>query len=85
MEDVLDLYAQPYYSETPRICFDENPLVVHEEMREPLPTEQSHPQRSDYEYERLGTANLFAYVELLAGHRSAEMTDRYTSQVILGS
>jgi hypothetical protein len=29
MEDVLDLYAQPYDPATPLVCFDEKPLVVH--------------------------------------------------------
>ena len=39
MEDVLDLYAQPYDPDTPLVCFDEKPLVVHGEVREPLEVE----------------------------------------------
>jgi hypothetical protein len=63
MEDVLDLYAQPYDPDAPLVCFDEKPLVVHAEVREPLEVQPGTPQRSDYEYERLGTANLFVFVE----------------------
>ena len=49
MEDVLDLYAQPYDPQAPRVCFDEKPLVIHGEVREPLPVKPGHPQRSDSE------------------------------------
>ncbi len=78
MEDVLDLYAQPYDPEAPQVCFDEKPLVIHGEVREPLPVKPGHPQRSDYEYERLGTANLFVFVEPLAGRRAVELTEQRT-------
>ena len=78
MEDVLDLYAQPYDPTAPQVCFDEKPLVIHGEVREPLPVKPGHPQRSDYEYERLGTANLFVFVEPLAGRRAVELTEQRT-------
>lgn len=78
MEDVLDLYAQPYDPAAPLVCFDEKPLVGHGEIREPLPVKPGYPHRSDSEYERLGTANLFLFVEPLAGRRCVEMTDRRT-------
>ncbi|MGZ3611137.1 MAG: IS630 family transposase [Ktedonobacteraceae bacterium] len=78
MEEVLELYAQPYAPAAPLVCFDEKPLVVHGEVREPLPLKPGHPQRYDYEYERLGTANLFVFVEPLAGRRSVEMTEQRT-------
>ncbi len=78
MEDVLDLYAQPYDPITPLVCFDEKPLVVHGEVREPLPVKPGYPQRSDCEYERLGTANLFVFVEPLAGRRAVELTEQRT-------
>jgi hypothetical protein len=45
MEDVLDLYAQPYDPTAPQVCFDEKPLVVHGEVREPLPMKPGQPQR----------------------------------------
>ena len=82
MEDVLDLYAQPCDPTAPQVCFDEKPLVVHGEVREPLPVRPGHPQRSDCEYERLGTANLFVFVEPLAGRRCVEMTEQRTSWIL---
>src|SRR5579859_4401808 len=78
MEDVLHLYAQPYEKSKPVVCFDEKPLIVHGEVREPLPLKPGAPRRSDYEYERLGTANLFVFVEPQAGFRCLEMTERRT-------
>jgi len=78
MEEVLALYAQPYDPDVPLVCFDEKPLVVHGEVRELLPVKAGSLQRYDCEYERLGTANLFVFVEPLAGRRYVEMTERRT-------
>ncbi len=78
MEDVLTLYAQPYDATAPLICFDEKPLLLHADVRDPLPVAPGHPQRQDYEYERLGTANLFVFVEPLAGLRVVEMSEQRT-------
>jgi hypothetical protein len=78
MEDVLSLYAQPYERSKPVVCFDEKPLVVHAEVHEPLPLKPGRVQRWDYEYERLGTANLFVFVEPLAGFRCLEMSEQRT-------
>jgi hypothetical protein len=78
MEDVLDMYAQPYDPTAPQVCFDEKPLVVHGEVREPLPMKPGQPQRFDSEYERLGTANVFVFVAPQAGLRCVEMTEQRT-------
>ena len=43
-----------------------------------LPVQPGQPQRYDYEYEREGVANLFMFVEPLAGKRHARVTDRRT-------
>ena len=37
----------------------------------PIPATKEHPERVDYEYERLGTASIFMFVEPLAGFRQA--------------
>jgi hypothetical protein len=50
-----------------RSVLSDVPLVIHGEVREPLPVKPGYPRRSDCEYERLGTANLFVFVEPLAG------------------
>ena len=59
MEDVLDLYAEPYDPARPTVCFDETSKQLVAETRLPLPMEPGKPERVDYEYKRNGTANLF--------------------------
>lgn len=78
MEEVLDLYAQPYAAATPVVCFDEKPLSFHADVRASRPVTPGHPHRQDDEYQRLGTANLLVMVEPLAGYRAVEMTARRT-------
>ena len=48
------------------------------DVHPPEPMEPGRPERVDYEYERLGTANLFFFVEPLTGWRHVEMTDHRT-------
>lgn len=79
MEDVLDLYAEPYDARRPQICFDESPVQLISEVRHPLPTRPGHPARYDYEYRREGTANLFLFVQPLRGWRQVNVTARRTA------
>lgn len=78
MEDVLDLYAEPEDDKRPKVCFDECPYQVVEEVRQPLPAKPGQPQRVDYEYKRNGTCNLFMMLEPDRGWRHVEVTDRRT-------
>lgn len=79
MEDVLTTYEQPYDAEYPQVCLDEKLVTLHADVVEPLPVQPRHPERVDYEYERLGTANLFVMVERLTGYRHVEVTARRTA------
>jgi hypothetical protein len=79
MENVLDLYAQPYDARRPVVCFDEQPYQLIEEVRTPLPAAPGRPERVDYEYRRRGTCNLFLFFEPLAGWRHVEVTERRTA------
>jgi hypothetical protein len=82
MEDVLDLYAEPYDAARPVVCLDEKPVVLPAETRPSLPPGlppgPGRPARHDYEYDRGGSANLFVTVEPLAGWRHIEPTERRT-------
>jgi transposase len=78
MEDVLDLYAEPYDPKHPVVCFDEKPLQLLEETRLARPVAPSRPALVDYEYRRKGTANLFIAVEPLVGWRQVTPTERRT-------
>jgi hypothetical protein len=80
MEDVLDLYEEPYDPHYPTVCLDEKPVVLHADVHPPVPVEPGRPQRVDYEYERKGTRNLFVMVEPLAGWRHVEVTAQRTMQ-----
>jgi hypothetical protein len=75
MEDVLDLYAQPYDASAPVICFDETNKQMVKETRCPWPVEPGQPARHDCEYERNGVANLFIHFQPLTGWRHAEVTE----------
>ena len=75
MEDVLDLYAQPYDLLRPVVVFDETTKQLVQEVRTPLPAQPGQsgqagqPQRYDSEYARNGVANLFRLAEPLARWR----------------
>jgi hypothetical protein len=80
MEDILDLYAEPYDPRYPLVCFDESPYQLLSEVRQPLPVAPGQPVRYDYEYRREGTCNLFMCFEPLQGWRHVKVTDRRTAQ-----
>ena len=80
MEDVLDLYAEPYDPKRPVVCFDETSTQLLAETRAPMPPRPGRPQRQDYEYRREGTRNLFLACEPLAGWRHVAVTQRRTMQ-----
>ena len=74
MEDILDLYAEPYDPQYPVICFDELPVQLIGEKRTPLPVRPGTPARYDYEYVREGTANAFAILDPRRGWRHLTVT-----------
>jgi hypothetical protein len=80
MEDILDLYAEPYDRQYPLVCFDEKLHQLVSDTRQALPVRPGQPLRYDYEYRREGTCNLFMCVEPLGGWRHVEITDRRTAQ-----
>ena len=80
MEDVLDLYAEPYDPQRPVVCFDETSTQLLAETRPVLPAQPGRPRRQDYECRREGTRNLFLACEPLAGWRHVAVTQRRTMQ-----
>jgi hypothetical protein len=79
MEDLLDLYAEPYDRRYPLVCFDEKLYQMVSETRQALPVRPGQPRRYDYEYRREGTCNLFMCFEPLRGWRHVEVTPRRTA------
>jgi hypothetical protein len=84
MEDVLDLYAQPYDASDPVVCFDETSKQMVKETRLPWPVEPGQPARYDYEYERNGVANLFMQFQPLTGWRHVEVTEHRAKRDFAG-
>lgn len=80
MENLLDLYEEPYDAEYPVVCLDEKPIQLIEESRAAIPAEPGRCKRVDYEYRRKGCCNLFVAVEPLRGRRRIKATDRRTKQ-----
>ncbi len=78
MEDVLDLYEEPYNSQRPTVCLDETPHQLIGEVRTPLPARPGQVERYDYEYQRHGTCNTFVCIEPLRGWRHLTITDQRT-------
>ena len=47
MEDVLDLYEEPYDPQRPVVCFDETSTQLLADARPPLPVQPGRPARQD--------------------------------------
>jgi hypothetical protein len=80
MEEVLDLYEQPYNQQEPVVCFDETSKQLISEVRPPTPPAPGQPAHEDFEYQRNGTRNLFMFFEPLAAWRHVQTTEHRTAQ-----
>ncbi len=80
MEDVLNLYEQPYDSRYPVICFDERPCQLIGDTIALIPMKPGNPKREDYEYSRNGTCCVFIAFEPLAGKRIIQVKKRRTKE-----
>ena len=78
MEDVLEVYTRPCDPKRPQVCMDETNKQLLTDVHVPLPMQVGQPVRYDYEYVREGVANLFMFVEPLAGKRQITVTQRRT-------
>jgi transposase len=75
MEDVLDLYAEESEPKRPVVCFDESPIQLIGEVRQPIPAKPGQIERYDCEYKRNGTANLFVFVDAHRPWRTVKVTE----------
>jgi hypothetical protein len=78
MEDVLEVYERPRDPLRPVVCLDEQSKQLIKETRLPIPAAPGRVERTDYEYERNGTANLFMLFAPLEGWRHVKVTERRT-------
>jgi len=75
MEEVLDLYHQPYDPLIPLVCMDESSRQLIGESREPIAGAPGHGELVDHEYVRNGVAQIFMEIEPLAGRRHVEIRE----------
>jgi transposase len=80
MEDVLDLYAEEPDPQRPVVCFDESPIQLIGEVRQPIPPKPGQIERCDYEYQRNGTANLFVFLDVNRPWRKIKVTAQRTAE-----
>jgi hypothetical protein len=78
MEDVLDLYEQPYDPRRPVICFDERPCQLIGDAIVPIPMKPGAAKKEHYEYLRNGTCCIFMAFEPRAGKRLTYISERRT-------
>ena len=78
MEEILDLYEEPYDPLRPVVCFDERPCQLIGEVRDPLPMKPGAIERFDSEYERGGGGVCWVFMsfEPLTGWRELAVTER---------
>jgi len=80
MEEVLDLYAEAADPRQPVVCFDESPVQLIGEVRQPIPAKPGRIERYDYEYRRNGTANLFVFIDVNRPWRKVKVTEHRTAK-----
>lgn len=80
MEDILDIYEQPYDSQKPVVCMDEKPYQLLGESKEPLPMRKGSNQKIDSEYVREGTCSIFVFTEPLNGARHLSVRTQRTAK-----
>ena len=80
MEDVLDLYAEAPDPKRPVVCFDESPIQLIGEVRQPIPARPGQIERYDCEYRRNGTANLFVFLDVHRSRRKVKVTERRAAE-----
>ena len=79
MEDVLDLYAEvasaPPDPLRPLVCFDERPVVLHEDAHPGQACAPGQRAREDYEYVRRGTCVCLLSFAPAEGWRHVEVSE----------
>jgi hypothetical protein len=80
MEDVLELYQEPYDPQRPVTCFDESPVQLIAEVREPIEARPGSTLRYDVEYKRNGVRDLLLMCEPLRGTREVLVTEQRTKK-----
>lgn len=80
MEQILDLYQQPYDPDYPMVCADEQPVELIQEKCQGYSMEPGRTRKVDYQYERHGVVNIFILSAPLRGWRHTLIREHKASQ-----
>jgi len=80
MMDVLEVYERPYDPKYPVVCVDEKSKQLLEKTRQDIPIKLGRIKRTDYEYKRNGTVNIFVAVEPKGKKRKVKVTTHRKAQ-----
>jgi hypothetical protein len=80
MEQVLNIYHRKAEPAEVRLCLDERPCQLLEEVREPLPVKEGKAFREDSEYNRKCTCNIFLAYDMDKSIRYTKVTERRAKQ-----
>ena len=74
MHDVLEVYERPYNPKLPVVCVDEKSTQLLGDLRPDIPLQPGTVRKTDYEYVRHGTVNIFVAVEPKGKKRKIRVT-----------
>jgi hypothetical protein len=74
MEDILDIYAENPQENVPRICFDERPCQLLDDVLTPIPPKPNCTKKEHQEYIRNGVCNVLLAYDIDAGKRYLMVT-----------
>ena len=79
MEHILHIYSLPYDPDFPVVCMDEAAIQILSDTCPRLNTAPGAVEKIDYEYKRLGTTNIFVFLEPKTGKYYIRVTQRHTA------
>ena len=74
LEDVLDGYAQPAAAGVTRLCFDERPCQLLDQVLSPIPTKPGATRKAHQGYLRKGVCNVLLAYNIDTGQRHLQVT-----------
>ena len=78
LEDVLDVYAQPAEAGVVRLCFDERPCQLLDQVLSPISPKPGATQKQHQEYVRNGVCNVLLAYNIDTGQRHLQVTSTKT-------
>lgn len=80
MEAILALYDRPSDPKSPRLCFDERPCQLIDDVLTPISMKPGQVQKEDGQYKRNGTCVVLLAYNMDTGQRHLWVTERRTKK-----